>query len=649
MRLSHGRSLLTPLVLTLLAIAPRHATAEVSYVVRIADVNRVGLTLGNYGFFGNNLTSRSASFEFPLGSGYEHMSRSGLWVGARALDEQGVFTGVSAAIVDNSQGTSGPSETEFTPLGDALIERSRIQNSPRFSTEAVSDQDLIALYADQPAKPSGGFQREAHRPLKLRVRQQSLGFTLAAADGFVVTRFTLINDGAALQDVWVGLYAQLVSGDREAYTSWPPSSSTGPGSWYYKSYFEYDSTRRLVMERYCQALPVPDRCNISYCPPWVGVKLLRTISRVPDPVRAVHRWWVWSPGDTTRDEDHERYRLMSGGGAADPADCPFDGSCSPIQLLSVGPFARLEAGDSLTVDFAYVGGDDQAQLLANSDYAQFAAGIDYRLPSAPPSPRVHVETGHERVDVWWDDSPESASDPTSPAPGGRDFEGYRLYLGLDRSHPTLVGQFDLPDSTGLNTGLSSALAAEPLVLDGVTYRYRRSFHGLKDGFHYYGAVTSYDQGDVATPTLESGRSQNDFAAIPLAGPRETGGRVSVFPNPYRVEAQWDAGTTVRNHYVWFAGLPQRCMIRIYTLSGDRVFERDFDGATYSGENARGVYDPRTDRDTGAPALSRGAFAWDLITARGQAAATGLYLWVVEDRESGKVQRGRLLLVKSDRE
>ena len=49
--------------------------------VAITDNNRVGLTVTNYGFFGNNFTSRSPSFEFPLGTGYEHMVRGGLWVG----------------------------------------------------------------------------------------------------------------------------------------------------------------------------------------------------------------------------------------------------------------------------------------------------------------------------------------------------------------------------------------------------------------------------------------------------------------------------------------------------------------------------------------------------------------------------------------
>jgi hypothetical protein len=106
---------------------------------------------------------------------------------------------------------------------------------------------------------------------------------------------------------------------------------------------------------------------------------------------------------------------------------------------------------------------------------------------------------------------------------------------------------------------------------------------------------------------------------------------------------------VRDHYLWFVNLPVRSTLRIYTLSGDRVVERRFDGQTYRGESARGLYDPRQDLDTPPPALSGTSFAWDLITDRGQAAATGLYLYSVEDLESGNVERGKFLIVKSDRE
>jgi len=85
----------------------------------------------------------------------------------------------------------------------------------------------------------------------------------------------------------------------------------------------------------------------------------------------------------------------------------------------------------------------------------------------------------------------------------------------------------------------------------------------------------------------------------------------------------------------------------HTLSGDLIYSTDFDGASYDASNARGVYDPKADVATGAPTLSGASFAWNLITQAGQAAASGLYLWTVENRDSGKVERGKFLIVKSD--
>jgi hypothetical protein len=123
----------------------------------------------------------------------------------------------------------------------------------------------------------------------------------------------------------------------------------------------------------------------------------------------------------------------------------------------------------------------------------------------------------------------------------------------------------------------------------------------------------------------------------------------VFPNPYRVEARWDQGRLVRDHYLWFANLPPRAALRVFTLSGDLVFETHFDGSGYHGEGARGLYDPGTQLDTPPPTLSGTSYAWNLISSRGQAVATGLYLYSVEDLDSGRVQRGKFLVVKSDRE
>jgi hypothetical protein len=187
-------------------------------------------------------------------------------------------------------------------------------------------------------------------------------------------------------------------------------------------------------------------------------------------------------------------------------------------------------------------------------------------------------------------------------------------------------------------------------IDGVWYHYRQRVTGLKTGFSYYAAVTAFDIGDDQIESLESGVTQNLRQAVPAPSPDEAASRkVTVFPNPYKVEAQWDAGALVRDHYLWFANLPERCAIRIYTLSGDLVKSVAFDGATYDGSSARGLFDPTADAAIGAPALSGALYAWDLITDQGQAVASGLYLYTVEDEAGGDVQRGKFLVLKSDRE
>lgn len=627
------------------------AADSIRYTVTITDINRVGLTVTNYAFFGNNFVSRSPSFEFPLGSGFEHMSRAGLWVGAYALSDTGLFVGVSSGIVDNAQGTNAITETEFTPAGNTIVERSRIPNSRFYSPQAVSDQDFVCSYSDQPAHGPSGLQREPHTPLDILVEQRTLGFSLPAAEDFVVVQFRIVNQGPPLRDAYVGLYAQLVSGNKNSYSTWPPSASSGPGSWYYKVYADYDTTRRLYREHYCQSLPYPGSCNLSVVPPWVAVKLLATHPGSVAGKVVSFNWWSYSPGDSTRETDRQKYAILSNGLHMDPHTCVPGTACSPITVLSVGPFAQVDPGDTVAVDFALVGGDDEADLLVNVDFAQFAADIDYRLPAPPPSPRLHVETGERRIDFYWDDSPERAADETSPAPGHLDFEGYRLYLGLDRQRPTRVAQFDLAapphDTTGFNTGLESV--RHDAVFDGVPYRYHYAVTGLKDGFSYFGAVTSYDLGDDRVASLESGLGQNKFQAVPLPAPGEADRGPIVFPNPYRVEARWDRGAQVRDHYLWFARLPRRCVLRIFTLAGDRVFETRFDGGAYHGESARGLYDPRQDLDVGPPTLSGASFAWNLITDQGQALATGLYMYAVEDTDSGRVSRGKFLVVKSDRE
>mgnify|MGYP003694742449 CR=1 FL=1 len=246
-----------------------------------------------------------------------------------------------------------------------------------------------------------------------------------------------------------------------------------------------------------------------------------------------------------------------------------------------------------------------------------------------------VEPGDHRLDVYWDASPEDAVDPTSPAPEGKDFEGYRVYVGLDRGSPTRIAQFDRVDTTGFNTGLDSLTTAAPRILNGVSYPYHYAVTGLRDGFNSTARSPVSTSATPASRASRAGSARTSSRRCRRHARTSAPGGPTVYPNPYRVEARWDQGQLVRDHYLWFAQLPRRCVLRIYTLAGAKVFETRFDGATYRGESARGLYDPRQDRDVGAPYLSGASFAWDLISDQGQAIASGLYLFAVEDLDSGQ--------------
>ncbi len=629
------------------------------YATKITRGNLVGMTITNYGFIGNNFVSRQPSFEYPLGSNHEHMVRAGLWIGAQAVDDQGAFQGVTTGAVDGTAGSSAQAGTEFTPACLEIRQRSSLQNSPVYDRKAVSEEDLIGFYRDEPARD---FSPEDHRPLKVIVRQENYDWSFSDYAHFVIFHFVIQNAGAALQNAYVGIYGELASGTRDDYSTWPPSSSSSAtGGWFSKKWVQYDDSLRLFREHYCFNVPVPGGCNLSHVPEWAGYALLGctegadTTSTLATK-RVTMAAWKYDPGNADRDQDVERYAIMSSGLVTDlsgPDFQPITGD--PVELVAVGPFTEIDPGDSISVDFAFVGGSEIPDIQRHTKVAQRAYDLHYKVPQPPPSPKMRVVARDQAVDVYWEPSPEAAVDRTSP--DTLDFEGYRVYFGDDRLNLHRVAQFDLAtpphDTTGFNTGMGGCRLAQATYFPGDTtaYWYKYTITGLRDGFQYFAGVTSYDLGTRDIESLECGLSQNKSMVVPAPAPGEIpGGKVTVFPNPYRVEARWDVGQKVRDHYLWFANLPPRCTLRIYTLSGDLVFETAFDGSTYAGDGARGVYDPRRELDVKAPTMSGSTYAWNLITREGQAAATGLYLYSVEDA-TGKRPRtvGKFLIVKSDRE
>jgi hypothetical protein len=381
---------------TPLAAQPTGADS-IGYRATITDNNQMGITVTNYGFIGNNFISRSPSMEYPLGLGYEHLVRGGLWIGARAVDDSGAFNGVVTGTVDGSQGSSSQAATEFTPATNEIVIRSALPNDRRFSPLAVSEQDFISSFSDRPARRASG-NGENHRPMNILVRQENYSWSFSDYQHFIIFHFVIKNLGLPLSNMWVGLYSEMASGNKRAYSGWPPTSSGNPqGGWYSKKLVAYDDSLRLFREHYCQGLPVPAGCNFAYTPYWVGIKLLGCAPDSISTKQITLAAWNYEPGATQRDEDVERYALMSSGTIQDlsaPDLQPQSGD--PVGVLCVGPFAPfpqfIASGDSISVDFALVGGADGPEgapipdLFEHSKFAQRAFDRHYIVPIPPPSP-----------------------------------------------------------------------------------------------------------------------------------------------------------------------------------------------------------------------------------------------------------------------
>jgi hypothetical protein len=127
-------------------------------------------------------------------------------------------------------------------------------------------------------------------------------------------------------------------------------------------------------------------------------------------------------------------------------------SGDPVELIAVGPFTTINPGDSISVDFASIGGLTQQELAHRAVVAQRAYDLHYIVPTPPPSPKLKVIARSNAIDCYWEDSPENVTDPTSPI--GKDFGVSRLHRGGPRRPVALAIDLATPphDTTGFNTG-----------------------------------------------------------------------------------------------------------------------------------------------------------------------------------------------------
>ena len=631
----------------------------------------------------------------------EHFSYCGLWVGGIVNGQRRVSTAIVDGVFD--AGDEGFELFANSPITIQSSISSTTQDSMAkyYSPYAVSHQDMITDFKDYGDSPGDNLGIQGHSPLGLDIHLESYAWNYSYADAFVILKYTFTNATEdTIQDIYAGIWADASVANFNYTDIYTPG---GGFSWSDNLDGFDESEDGAGFERaigYQYDANGDDGWTESY----LGLSALG--SNVPyNYLNTNYFQWVWTnsnnsdyPAYSMPLTDEERYDKMSSsvpkGSGPDYTSEGYPGSeNSWLFLVSAGPIGShhnadttswtLGPGESCHIAFTVVcalwtpgiGGNSHAQrgnLHVNYDWAQKAydgedknrnnqldEGEDgnsngvidrYILPAPPPSPNMEVVVESGKVTVYWQDGAESFLDPISQE---ADFEGYRIY-GARKTANDDLGEFsllletDLKNNVGYNTGFSTIQITnqfgEPdsLLVNDTYYQYKFENANIKDGWLNYYAVTAYDQGDpdANLESLESSIYSNRVYAFPgkaAAKENDWVGQPTVYPNPFKGQALWD-GYGSRSKMLWFRNLPNEAEIRIFSLAGDLVdiiqHEESYNGADIANIDAQKN-----------PLMAGGEHAWDLITMHDQATASGLYLFTVEDKDSGQIKEGKFLIIK----
>ena len=631
----------------------------------------------------------------------EHFSYCGLWVGGIVNGQRRVSTAIVDGVFD--AGDEGFELFANSPITIQSSISSTTQDSMAkyYSPYAVSHQDMITDFKDYGDSPGDNLGIQGHSPLGLDIHLESYAWNYSYADAFVILKYTFTNASEdTIQDIYAGLWADASLANFNYTDIYTP----GGGFTWSDNLDGFDESEDGAGFERAIGYQYDANGDDGWTESYLGLSALG--SNVPyNNLNTNYFQWVWTnsnnsdyPAYSMPLTDEERYDKMSSsvpkGSGPDYTSEGYPGSeNSWLFLVSAGPVGShhnadttswtLGPGESCHIAFTVVcalwtpgiGGNSHAQrgnLHVNYDWAQKAydgedknrnnqldEGEDgnnngvidrYILPAPPPSPNMEVVVESGKVTIYWQDGSEFFLDPISQE---ADFEGYRIY-GARKTANEELGEFsllleiDLKNDIGYNTGFSTIRIinefGEPdsILINDTYYNYKFDNANIKDGWLNYYAVTAYDQGDpdANLESLESSIYSNRVYVFPgkaAANKNDWIGEPTVYPNPFKGQALWD-GYGSRSKMLWFRNLPNEAEIRIFSLAGDLVdiiqHEESYNGADIANIDAQKN-----------PLMAGGEHAWDLITMHDQATASGLYLFTVEDKNSGQIKEGKFLIIK----
>jgi hypothetical protein len=251
--------------------------------------------------------------------------------------------------------------------------------------------------------------------------------------------------------------------------------------------------------------------------------------------------------------------------------------------------------------------------------------------------------------------------------GMEDFEGFHVWRGIepDGSDLQVIGEIskqeafagtgrggNMVDSLYLYSIIPSLRATgvyhSPFTIDCLGYSIRADLEDNEllwfdcnafNGFNYYYLVTTFDR-DYQVTSKRQGLNKFDRCqpaeGIALADscqaelfpikievdPQNTLSSIYAVPNPYRTGG---SRLTTSNYHnfpddkVSFVNVPTNCKIKIFTVSGDLVWEHEHTDGT-------------------------GNIEWSVTNRGGEDVASGVYIYKIEDPNGGHMY-GRLIIIR----
>jgi len=564
------------------------------------DVGLIRLVVTNMGVLGAGgeagLPEGMLHCEYPPGSGEDHLYGCGVWIGAIVSDTPYVSTGW--------EGWAGPwyefypSDADWDTIWVASVPETLHGLPYRDPYIPVSQQDFICKYSDD-------FKTDIlyHHPLHIEIIQKTYAWGYSILDDFIYADYLIISkhEVDTLKDAFVGFF---VDGD-VGYIAGGAHIWEDDFTW-------FDSTTMMAVIE-----DAPGGDDGDAISPF-GVRIVQAPGKLEELKLSFH----WYRGEDSPSPDSVRYRYLSDGVimrdqlASEAMDTRF--------LFGFGPF-EIAPKETLPLTVAFVCGKGREGLLKNAAIAQELYLNNFVTPAPPPAPSLKVYPGNHRVRLDWrpvigETNPEEYTDPNREDGVEKPFEGYRVYKSVSGlGGPwTLLAEYDKVNNFGYNTGLQ--------------YEYVDS--GLVNGINYYYAVTAFALPDTVfgAPWLESGISATAKRVCPGTTPKPIG-MVAVVPNPYLGDIDYTEGLpweypleegrpwTEECRRIQFINLPPKCTIRIYTLAGDLVDTIEHDDPT------KGYHD------------------WHLTSHVHQAIGSDIYIFTVEDKETGEIQVGNFVIIK----